>query len=38
MKFAIRHELTYTYDSPVRQSTQYLRLSPRDTARQRVLG
>lgn len=38
MKFAIRHELTYTYDSPVRQSTQYLRLAPRDTARQRVLG
>jgi transglutaminase-like putative cysteine protease len=38
LKFAIRHEMTYTYDSPVRQSTQYLRLSPRDTARQRVLG
>jgi transglutaminase-like putative cysteine protease len=38
MRYAIRHELTYTYDSPVRQSTQYLRLSPRDTARQRVVG
>jgi transglutaminase-like putative cysteine protease len=38
MKFAIRHEMTYTYDSPVRQSTQYLRLAPRDTARQRVLS
>jgi transglutaminase-like putative cysteine protease len=38
MRFAIRHEMTYSYESPVRQSTQYVRLSPRDTARQRVLG
>jgi len=38
MRYAIRHEMTYTYDSPVRLSTQYLRLSPRDTARQRVVG
>jgi transglutaminase-like putative cysteine protease len=27
----------YTYDSPVRSSTQYLRLCPRDTGRQKVL-
>jgi transglutaminase-like putative cysteine protease len=37
MKYAIVHSLNYTYDSPVRSSTQYLRLSPRDTARQKVL-
>jgi transglutaminase-like putative cysteine protease len=37
MKFRITHELNYTYDSPVRLSTQYLRLSPRDTTRQKVL-
>src|ERR1700741_2615821 len=38
MKFTIRHEFTYRYDSPVRLSTQYLRLTPRDTTRQKVLG
>jgi transglutaminase-like putative cysteine protease len=37
MKFSISHELNYAYDSPVRSSTQYLRLCPRDTARQKVL-
>ena len=37
MKLAIRHETRYEYDSPVRYSAQYLRLTPRDTARQRVL-
>lgn len=37
MKFAIRHEFRYSYDSPVRLSTQYLRLMPRDTARQKVV-
>lgn len=37
MKFLISHELNYSYDSPVRLSTQYLRLSPRDTGRQKVL-
>ena len=37
MKYAISHEFTYSYDSPVRLSTQYLRLTPRDTARQKVL-
>ncbi len=37
MKFSITHQFKYTYDSPVRLSTQYLRLTPRDTARQTVL-
>jgi transglutaminase-like putative cysteine protease len=36
MKFSITHEFRYSYDSPVRLSTQYLRLVPRDTARQKV--
>ena len=38
MKFSIRHEFKYSYDSPVRLSTQYLRLTPRDTLRQNVTG
>ena len=38
MRFSITHEFKYTYDSPVRLSTQYLRLTPRDTARQTVTG
>ena len=38
MRFSITHEFKYTYDSPVRLSTQYLRLTPRDTARQKVTG
>jgi transglutaminase-like putative cysteine protease len=38
MKLRILHETRYTYDSPVRYSAQYLRLTPRDTARQRVLA
>jgi transglutaminase-like putative cysteine protease len=37
VKFKISHELNYSYDSPVRLSTQYLRLTPRDTGRQKVL-
>ena len=37
MKYKIRHDFTYAYDSPVRLSTQYLRLTPRDTSRQKVL-
>ena len=37
MKYTISHSLNYAYDSPVRSSTQYLRLTPRDTARQTVL-
>lgn len=38
MKYAIQHSLSYAYDSPVRSLTQYLRLTPRDTARQKVLS
>jgi transglutaminase-like putative cysteine protease len=38
MRFSITHQFRYTYESPVRLSTQYLRLTPRDTARQKVLG
>lgn len=38
MKFSISHDLNYSYDSPVRLSTQYLRLHPRDTGRQKVLS
>jgi transglutaminase-like putative cysteine protease len=37
MKFSITHDLRYSYDSPVRLSTQYLRLTPRDTVRQKVI-
>jgi transglutaminase-like putative cysteine protease len=37
MKFSVTHELNYSYDSPVRLSTQYLRLTPRDTVRQKVI-
>ena len=37
MKYAIVHSLNYAYDAPVRSSTQYLRLTPRDTARQTVI-
>jgi transglutaminase-like putative cysteine protease len=37
VKFSISHDFTYAYDSPVRLSTQYLRLTPRDTSRQKVL-
>jgi transglutaminase-like putative cysteine protease len=37
MRFTITHQMSYSYDSPVRLSTQYLRLCPRDTVRQKVL-
>ena len=37
MKYIITHEFNYAYDQPVRLSTQYLRLMPRDTTRQKVL-
>ncbi len=38
MRYSVMHVLSYSYDSPVRFSIQYLRLMPRDTARQKVLG
>jgi transglutaminase-like putative cysteine protease len=37
LKFSITHQFAYAYESPVRLSTQYLRLTPRDTTRQKVL-
>ena len=37
MKLSIEHETIYRYDAPVRSSTQYIRLSPRETPRQKVL-
>lgn len=38
MKLEMRHETRYAYETPVRSLTQYLRLTPRDTAHQRVLA
>jgi transglutaminase-like putative cysteine protease len=37
MNLNLVHETRYTYETPVRYSTQYLRLTPRDTVRQKVL-
>ncbi|MGE8356992.1 MAG: transglutaminase family protein [Microvirgula sp.] len=37
MKLAIEHDTIYRYDHPVRRSIQYLRLTPRSSARVRVL-
>ncbi|MBB5321018.1 transglutaminase family protein [Marinobacter oulmenensis] len=36
MRLHIRHETRYTYDSPVRDSIQYIRLTPRNTPQQRI--
>lgn len=36
MRLDVVHTTQYAYDSPVRASTQYLRLTPRDSARQTV--
>ena len=37
MRLRVDHVTEYVYDAPVRLSTQYLRLTPRDNARQKVL-
>lgn len=37
MKIAISHETTYRYDAPAAHSTQYLRLTPRNSAHQKIL-
>ncbi len=37
MKLSVDHVTQYRYDSPVRAATQYLRLVPQDSARQRVI-
>jgi transglutaminase-like putative cysteine protease len=36
MKLSIEQETIYRYDSPVRSSTQYIRLTPRESSRQKV--
>ncbi|WP_288436252.1 transglutaminase N-terminal domain-containing protein, partial [uncultured Pseudomonas sp.] len=38
MRLAIHHETLYRYADQVRASIQYLRLTPQDDARQRILG
>ena len=38
MRLDVVHTTQYAYDSPVRASTQYLRLTPRDSARQSVVS
>lgn len=37
MKLAITHDTLYRYDAPVRSSTQYFRLTPRESPRHRIL-
>ena len=37
MKLDITHDTLYRYDAPVRSSTQYFRLTPRESTRHRVL-
>jgi transglutaminase-like putative cysteine protease len=37
MKLDIQHETIYRYDAPVRSSTQYLRLTPRESPRQKII-
>jgi transglutaminase-like putative cysteine protease len=37
MRLHVDHVTEYGYEAPVRLSTQYLRLTPRDSARQKVL-
>lgn len=38
MKLSVSHDTTYRYADEVRASIQYLRLTPRETARQKVLS
>lgn len=38
MRLDVVHTTQYAYESPVRASTQYLRLTPRDSARQTVVS
>jgi len=37
MKLAVNHVTYYRYEAAVRSSTQYLRLTPRDSARQKIV-
>ncbi|QSP95765.1 transglutaminase family protein [Marinobacter salinisoli] len=36
MRLSIRHETRYTYESPIEDSIQYIRLTPRTTPQQRI--
>ncbi|AOY89189.1 hypothetical protein BKP64_13990 [Marinobacter salinus] len=36
MRLNIRHETRYTYETPVQNSIQYIRLTPRNTPQQRI--
>ena len=38
MRLSIRHDTTYNYDDQVRASIQYLRLTPQESARPRVIS
>ena len=38
MRLEVSHVTRYQYAAPVRMSTQYLRLTPRDSSRQKVLA
>lgn len=38
MKLTIEHTTQYEYDHAVRQSIQYLRLTPHDTNRQKIIS
>ena len=38
MKLSIRHETTYRYEDQVRNSIQYLRLTPQESERQHVIS
>ena len=38
MRLSIRHDTTYNYDDQVRASVQYLRLTPQESVRQRVIS
>ncbi len=38
MRLSIRHDTTYRYDDQVRASIQYLRLTPQESARQKVIS
>lgn len=37
MRLKIRHDTTYTYDTPTQTSIQYLRLLPRNTPQQKIV-
>ena len=37
MRLHIKHNTNYTYETPVQNSIQYLRLTPRNTPQQRIL-